>query len=244
MALGLAAAPSAAARSAVLLRVRAGSAPVRGAATAASLLRGTDRPPAGSPRPARGPSGDRPTGAFPPPDGELHRPADGPGKGRCPSFSPAPAHDAGARELTLDATTAAWPSRPAEPGRPAPPPVQSRRRVLVVDDNADAADSLAEVLRLHGHLVQVAYDGRSALALLGAVAPDAVVCDLGLPGMSGLEVATAIRAGGDEGVLLLALTARTQPGDVRGALEAGFDAHLVKPVDVDELLRLLARGRG
>ena len=113
-------------------------------------------------------------------------------------------------------------------------------RVLVVDDNKDAAESLADLLRMLGHEADVAHDGPSALAKLGMSAPDVVLCDIGMPGMSGYEVAKAVRAGGNRGVRLVALSGYAQADDVKRAMEAGFDAHVAKPPDPDELARLLA----
>ncbi|BDG01927.1 PAS domain-containing hybrid sensor histidine kinase/response regulator [Anaeromyxobacter oryzae] len=114
-------------------------------------------------------------------------------------------------------------------------------RVLVVDDNADAADSLAEIARMLGHDAEVAYDGPSALAKARALPPDVVLCDIGLPGMSGYEVARALRAGGASGMQLFAVSGYAQPEDVRRAIEAGFDGHVAKPADPALVERLLAR---
>ena len=113
-------------------------------------------------------------------------------------------------------------------------------RVLVVDDNKDAAESLADLLRMLGHEADVAYDGPSALAKLGKSKPDVVLCDIGMPAMSGYEVAKAVRAGGNRGVRLVALSGYGQADDVKRAIEAGFDAHVAKPPDPEELARLLA----
>ena len=113
------------------------------------------------------------------------------------------------------------------------------RRVLVVDDNADAAESLAEALRMLGHEADVAYDGPSALAKLESSRPDVVLCDIGLPGMSGYKVAKSVRGTGYPGVRLIALSGYAQAEDVRRAIEAGFDAHVAKPLDPEELARLL-----
>jgi CheY-like chemotaxis protein len=129
-----------------------------------------------------------------------------------------------------DATSERAPARAASTGR----------RVLVVDDNGDAADSLAEILRMFGHEVDVALDGPTALAKLEASRPDVVLSDIGLPGMSGYELAKAIRASGFRGVQLIALSGYAQSEDVRRAMEAGFDAHVAKPPDPEELARLLA----
>ena len=114
------------------------------------------------------------------------------------------------------------------------------RRVLVVDDNKDAAESLADILRMDGHDVDVAHDGATALEKLGSCRPEVVLCDIGLPGMDGYEVARAVRANGGPGVRLVALSGYTQVEDVKRAMEAGFDTHIAKPPDPDELARLLA----
>jgi PAS domain S-box-containing protein len=127
------------------------------------------------------------------------------------------------------------PGEARTPGAPA-----AGRRVLVVDDNRDAAESLADLLRMDGHDVEVAYDGPSALERLAAGTPEIVLCDIGLPGMDGYEVARAIRASGGRGLKLVALSGYAQAEDVRRAREAGFDAHVAKPPDVEELARLLA----
>jgi len=119
-------------------------------------------------------------------------------------------------------------------------PAAEARRVLVVDDHRDAAETLADLLRLQGHLVEVAFDGVSALAALETASPDVVLCDIGLPGMSGYELARAIRARNRPGVQLIAISGYAQAEDVRRALEAGFDAHVAKPPDPDELERLLS----
>jgi PAS domain S-box-containing protein len=112
------------------------------------------------------------------------------------------------------------------------------RRVLVVDDNTDAAESLGALLRLHGHTVEIAHDGQGALAKVESAAPDIVFCDIGLPGMSGYEVAQALRARGSR-VHLVALTGYAQRSDVDRAKRAGFDSHVAKPPDVEELTRLV-----
>ena len=119
------------------------------------------------------------------------------------------------------------------------------RRVLVVDDNPDAADSLADLLGIAGHAVEVAHDGPTAVERARANPPDVVLCDIGLPGMSGYDVARALR--GDPALRatrLIALSGYAQAEDRRRAQEAGFDAHVAKPPDVDELMRLVALDRG
>ncbi|HEU0202274.1 MAG TPA: PAS domain S-box protein [Burkholderiaceae bacterium] len=118
--------------------------------------------------------------------------------------------------------------------RAAPPTAQALagRRVLVVDDNIDAAESIARILRLFGHEVQCQYDGPSALAAVPAYRPDIIVLDIGLPGMDGYQVARELRAMKGLGrVQILAITGYGQEDDRRRSREAGFDQHLTKPVD-------------
>jgi CheY-like chemotaxis protein len=128
-----------------------------------------------------------------------------------------------------------------------PPEVQqpvaatAPRRLLVVDDNVDAAESLAVLLRLAGHEVRVACDGPAALAAAQADPPEMVVLDLGMPGMDGFEVARRLRAlPGSKDTLLVALTGWAQEDDRRRCAEAGFDGHLPKPVEWDALRQFLA----
>ncbi|HEX6320519.1 MAG TPA: ATP-binding protein [Burkholderiales bacterium] len=118
------------------------------------------------------------------------------------------------------------------------------RRILVVDDNEDATASLAALLRADGHVVEVAGDGERGVQAAARFRPDAVLLDIGLPGMSGLEACRAMRAqpGGGE-LLIAALTGWGQEEDARRTQAAGFDAHLVKPVSHDDLLSLLSLGR-
>jgi len=133
-------------------------------------------------------------------------------------------------------------------GEPPKPAVQAERdvsvasrRVLVVDDNADAANSLAELLRMDGHQAQPAYSAEDALSLAQSFDPDVVLLDIGLPRMDGYEVARRLRHSLlRKGVKLIALTGYGQPEDRERAHCAGFDAHLVKPVDLAALTRLLA----
>jgi len=120
---------------------------------------------------------------------------------------------------------------------PAPAPVS--RHILVIEDNADGRESLATLLRLLGHRVEVAEDGRKGLDMVLATRPDVALIDIGLPGLDGFQVAEQIRAALGTGILLVALTGYGQPDDRRQALEAGFNAHLVKPVELDGLQRLL-----
>lgn len=114
------------------------------------------------------------------------------------------------------------------------------RRILVVDDNQDGAESVALLLGLRGHEVRVAFDGAEGLRAFDAFAPQVVLLDIGMPGMTGYEVARRLRAApASRGVLLVAMTGSGQDEDRRRSREAGFDHHLVKPVDFDVLLGLL-----
>jgi len=115
------------------------------------------------------------------------------------------------------------------------------RRVLVVDDNVDAAETLGLVLRFSGHDVRWVNNGPIALEVAEEFLPEAMLLDIGLPGMDGYEVARLVRQlPGLENILLVALTGYGGEEDRRRALEADFDAHLVKPVDADDLPRVLA----
>ena len=115
------------------------------------------------------------------------------------------------------------------------------KRVLLVDDNVDGAASLAILLRTYGHEICVFHDGPKALEAARELDPDVVLLDIGLPGMSGFEVAERLRRqSARDDLLLIAITGYGQASDVRRAREAGFDHHFVKPIDPDVLLRLLA----
>jgi PAS domain S-box-containing protein len=117
-------------------------------------------------------------------------------------------------------------------------------RVLVVDDNLDAGDSIASLLRQLGAQVRVLRDGASALEAIGDFAPSVAILDIGMPGMNGYELARRIRARPDGAKLqLLALTGWGQEEDRRRAREAGFDHHLVKPAELGVLAGLVARSR-
>jgi CheY-like chemotaxis protein/two-component sensor histidine kinase len=114
-------------------------------------------------------------------------------------------------------------------------------RILVVDDNADAADSLGSLLQLEGHTVVVTYTSTDALAKLAEFRPDIVLLDIGLPEIDGYEIARRIRASPDQRhVRLIALTGYGQADDRQRAKTSGFDAHLVKPVEFSALQRVLA----
>jgi len=117
------------------------------------------------------------------------------------------------------------------------------RRVLVVDDNQDAADSLAMLLLAQGDAVRTAYDGEEAVQMDEAFLPQIVLLDIGLPKMSGFDVARHIRARRGPGVLIVAITGWGQEGDRQRSREAGFDHHFTKPVDIERLLELIDRER-
>jgi CheY-like chemotaxis protein len=115
-----------------------------------------------------------------------------------------------------------------------------RRRVLIVDDNRDAADSLAMLLASLGADVQVAHDGAAALRICADWRPEVVFLDLGMPGMDGFEVVRRLRAEPAlQGTRVVALTGWSQDEDKRRTSAEGFDGHLVKPVDLSQLHAVL-----
>ncbi len=113
------------------------------------------------------------------------------------------------------------------------------RRVLVVDDNREATDSLALILRTEGYVVHTAYDGRLALEIIASSAPDAVVLDIGMPGLSGYDVMREVRRRLRKRPLMIALTAWSEVSDKILAKQVGFDHHLGKPADPVDLIKLL-----
>lgn len=114
------------------------------------------------------------------------------------------------------------------------------RRILVVDDNCDAAESLAALLKLRGHEVMVAFDGLQALDLAASEHPSVVLLDIGLPRMDGYHVCRRLRDQGMADAQIIAMTGYGQERDKQRAMEAGFNAHMVKPVDIGALVKLLA----
>jgi signal transduction histidine kinase/ActR/RegA family two-component response regulator len=132
---------------------------------------------------------------------------------------------------------AAAPSAPEAAAAPAP---LARRRILAVDDNIDAVDTLATLLRLLGHEVQTAHTGSEGVAAAHAFRPELVFLDIGLPGMNGYEVIERLRTDpATAGLVIVALTGWGNDDDRRRTHEAGFDHHLTKPVDREQLEQLL-----
>jgi CheY-like chemotaxis protein len=114
-----------------------------------------------------------------------------------------------------------------------------KHRILVVDDHADAAHALERLLRAMGHEVAVAYDGRTALDQLSVTRPDVALLDITMPDMNGYELARQMRCRVDGAVRIVALTGFGLPEDRQRAIDAGFDHHVVKPVDPAFLRSLL-----
>lgn len=154
--------------------------------------------------------------------------------------------DGGDGDPTLGRTPAAAAPAPAKVSRQVPP--EARRRVLVIEDNSDAAEGLRDALELADHTVELASDGPEGLATARVFEPDVVLCDIGLPRMDGFAVAQAFRA--DEAlrsIHLVALSGYTMPADVARAKAAGFDRHLGKPPTLAQINAVIAsaprRGR-
>ncbi len=162
--------------------------------------------------------------------------------GEAKAFSEGPGHGA---EIVV-ALPPASPTPAGRAGQSGGMAAPDRRilRVLVVDDHPDTADSLAQVVEMFGYEAEVARDAPSAIACAEANRPDVVLCDIGLPGRSGYDVARALRSDDLRGeVTLVAISGYAGPEDIRAALDAGFDHHLAKPPQLDELHRLLRRRR-
>jgi PAS domain S-box-containing protein len=151
--------------------------------------------------------------------GEVRARSEGPGRGSEFRVS-----------LPLAASDAEAPVRDEQGAAP------RRWRILIIEDNADAAQSLAEVLQLRGHEVRVARDGRSGIEAAAELAPDVVLCDIGLPDVDGYAVARALRANPAlQRTRLVAVSGYAQPEDQERARQAGFEAHLPKPPRLDKL---------
>ncbi|GAO05007.1 ATP-binding protein [Anaeromyxobacter sp. PSR-1] len=120
-------------------------------------------------------------------------------------------------------------------------PTAPRLDLVLVEDEADGRETLGEILRMQGHEVRLAADGRQGVEAVRERRPDALICDVGLPDLNGYEVVARVRAlPGGAATYAVALTGYAQPEDVQRARDAGFDAHLAKPPDLDQLERLLA----
>ncbi len=158
--------------------------------------------------------------------GAIEAASEGAGRGACFTIVLPQVDAVAAAPAPPTADAAAAPTRPT--------------CILVVDDNDDAAQSLALVLQFEGHTVRTAGDGEQALRLLEEFVPEAAILDIGLPGMNGYELAVALRADPrTQGIVLIALTGYGRDPDRRRALDAGFDEHLVKPVEFELLLARL-----
>ncbi|KXU83839.1 PAS domain S-box protein [Paraburkholderia monticola] len=141
-------------------------------------------------------------------------------------------------DLPLGATPGAEESVDAPPTRAAVP----AKRILIIDDNADASEALAMLLAIEGHDVQTRLDGISGIAAVEAFRPEVVLLDIGLPDQDGFEVARQLRKSAPgRDVTLIAVTGYGMPADRMRSAEAGFDHHLTKPVDPEDLLRLLSK---
>jgi signal transduction histidine kinase len=164
--------------------------------------------------------------------GQVAAASDGPGRGA--TFT-----------VTLPCISAVESPKTQQAAKPAGPSHEVYgRRVLVVDDNVDAAESTAAFLRLEGHEVKAVHDGLQALASLKVFDPHVVVLDIGLPGIDGYAVARQLRERGDTNhVLLIALTGYGQKEDRARAASAGFDYHFVKPADPRDIQAAIERGR-
>ncbi len=161
--------------------------------------------------------------------GSIAAKSDGPGRGS---------------EFTVRLPVCRTPETPEEVIETEAAPSGDRLRILVVDDNKAAAKMMSLTLTLQGHEVSSAHDGEEAVRSAGTFGPDAILLDIGLPKLNGYEACRRIREqpGGDR-ILMIALTGWGQDEDKRQALEAGFDHHCTKPVDVEELKPLLVRTR-
>jgi CheY-like chemotaxis protein len=133
------------------------------------------------------------------------------------------------------------------PGRTAAAPddasARSRRRVLIIEDDTDVADGLKAALEIDAHDVTLVHSGAEGIEHARSAHPDVVLCDIGLPGMNGYEVARAFRAdAGLSSTFLVALSGYDQADDIERARAAGFDEHLAKPPTIERLKRIFANG--
>lgn len=125
---------------------------------------------------------------------------------------------------------------------PEPVAVRTRFRILLADDNRDAAESLATLLELDGHQLAVVHDGPAAIEAFAAIGPQFALLDIGMPGLNGYEVARRIRQSHpDSAAKLVAITGWGRDDDKTRALEAGFDYHLTKPVELERLTEIIQK---
>jgi CheY-like chemotaxis protein len=133
---------------------------------------------------------------------------------------------------------------PADPAQPTGEPVamaEGALRILVADDNRDAAETLSTLLEVMGHTVMWVHDGAAAVQAAATFGPQLILLDIGMPGLNGYEACRFIRAqAGGAAVTIVAVTGWGQPHDVQSAHDAGFDHHLVKPVDMGTLMNVIA----
>jgi CheY-like chemotaxis protein len=162
---------------------------------------------------------------------ELHN-------GSIEAHSEGPGH--GSEFIVRLPTGPAGAARPPEAKTPAP--ARRARRVVVIDDNEDAATTVAILLRHAGHTVDVAHSGPAELEAVRHANPDVVLLDLGMPGMSGYDVARRLREDAGKGLLLIAVSGYSSDNMRRRAEEAGFDHYVVKPFDLSDIVALLDGG--
>ncbi len=145
-------------------------------------------------------------------------------------------------EFTIELPSSASPVPVERPSGPAPQqPAERALRFVLIDDNRDMIDTLQELLQLRGHVVATAYDGEEGLAVIRAQKPDVIICDIGLPGaLDGYEVARILRSDPQlDSSLLIALSGYGQEQDRVKSSACGFDMHMLKPLDLDELDQLI-----
>jgi signal transduction histidine kinase/CheY-like chemotaxis protein len=155
------------------------------------------------------------------------------------------AASAGLRQgSTFTVSLPAIEARAGEAAAPVVVPAQSRHRILLVEDNADTRETMVAALEMDGHRVYQAADGNAGMRAVAEVKPDVAVIDIGLPGLDGYEVASALRRDPEcQMMVLVAITGFEQPDSLRRAREAGFDEYLTKPVPPDRLVRLIDAAR-
>ncbi|MEO8157042.1 MAG: ATP-binding protein [Betaproteobacteria bacterium] len=122
--------------------------------------------------------------------------------------------------------------------------IAARRNILVIDDNVDSAKTLATLLRTKGHEIREAFDGEHAMVIASEFAPDVVICDIAMPGMSGLEVANRLRTMFPTGLTLIAISGYGTEEDRARSRQASFDAHFSKPANIEELQSIIDNSAG